>query len=70
MHLRLSGLISAVHTPLLENGNVNLLVVERQMRHLLDGGISGVFVGGTTGECHSLTVAERQQLATRWGSVA
>ena len=70
MHLRLSGLIAAVHTPLLDNGNVNLMVVERQAKYLLSGGVSGAFVCGTTGECHSLTVAERQQLAARWISVA
>ena len=70
MHLRLTGLIAAVHTPLLDNGNVNLMVVERQAKYLLSGGVSGVFVCGTTGECHSLTVAERQQLAARWISVA
>lgn len=70
MHLRLSGLIAAVHSPLLDNGNVNLMVVERQAKHILGGGISGAFVCGTTGECHSLTVAERQQLAARWVSVA
>lgn len=66
MHLRLTGLLAAVHTPLLDNGNVNLLVVERQAQLLIRHGMTGVFVGGTTGECHSLTVAERQQLATRW----
>src|SRR5512137_721709 len=68
MHLRLNGLIAAVHTPLLDTGNVNLMVVERQSQHLLRGGMAGVFVCGTTGECHSLTVAERQQLTARWVS--
>ncbi len=70
MHLRLNGLLAAVHTPLLETGNVNLMVVERQSQFLLRGGMSGVFVCGTTGECHSLTVAERQQLTARWVSLA
>ncbi|MFO0904539.1 MAG: dihydrodipicolinate synthase family protein [Pirellulales bacterium] len=66
MHLRLTGLLAAVHTPLLDNGNINLLIVERQKQLLVDAGMTGVFVCGTTGECHSLTVAERQQLAARW----
>lgn len=66
MHLKIQGLLAAVHTPLLSNGNVNLMIVERQSQHVLRGGMAGVFVCGTTGECHSLTVAERQQLAVRW----
>ncbi|MFO0871864.1 MAG: dihydrodipicolinate synthase family protein [Pirellulales bacterium] len=69
MHLRIHGLLAAVYTPLLPNGNVNLIVVERQSQHVLRSGLAGVFVCGTTGECHSLTVAERQQLAARWVSL-
>lgn len=70
MHLRLTGLLAAVHTPLLDSGQVNLMAVDKQAKRLLAGGMSGVFVGGTTGECHSLTVAERQQLAVRWMTLA
>src|SRR5262249_56119388 len=47
------------------DGSLNLLAVERQAAHLLANGISTVFVGGTTGESHSLSLSERLALAER-----
>src|SRR5262249_42077714 len=41
-----------------------------QAAHLLANGISTVFVGGTTGESHSLSLSERLALAERWLQVA
>lgn len=66
----LRGLIAAVHTPFGPGGELALKTVERQAEHLLRHGISGVFVAGTTGECHSLSVEERTRLAERWIEVA
>jgi N-acetylneuraminate lyase len=63
------GLIAAAHTPLRTDGELNLGVVERQAEHLLRDGVLAAFIGGTTGECHSLTVGERQALACRWAEV-
>src|SRR6185436_16029031 len=65
-----SGLIAAVHTPFHPDGTLNLAVVERQAEHLAGVGVQGVFICGTTGECHSLTTEERRQLAQRWSTVA
>ncbi|MCO6454493.1 MAG: dihydrodipicolinate synthase family protein [Pirellulaceae bacterium] len=70
MPRRLTGLIAAVHTPLHPDGSLRLEMIERQAELLTRHGASGVFVGGTTGECHSLTVEERMQLATRWVDAA
>jgi N-acetylneuraminate lyase len=67
---RLTGLVAAVHTPFLPDGSLNLRSVEGQAEHLLRTGVSLAFVGGTTGECASLTVDERKQLAQRWAEVA
>ena len=64
------GLIPAVHTPIGSQGELNLRVVERQAEYLSSRGLTGVFVAGTTGECHSLTVQQRQQLVARWCEVA
>lgn len=66
---KLTGLIAAPHTPFTVSGELNLAMVERQAASLLADGVSGVFIGGTTGECHSLSVDERLLLAERWSEV-
>ncbi len=68
-HRKLTGLIAAPHTPFTASGELNLAAVERQAEILDLEGVSGVFVGGTTGECHSLSVDERLRLAERWSEV-
>ncbi|HVJ80554.1 MAG TPA: dihydrodipicolinate synthase family protein [Planctomycetia bacterium] len=67
---RLEGLIAAVHTPFAADGSLNVGTIEKQAEHLIRTGVRGVFLGGTTGECHSLTVDERMALAQRWLEVA
>jgi len=66
---RLHGLVAAVHTPMGTDGSLRLEIIEKQAEHMLRNGVSAVFVGGSTGESHSLTVDERLQLAERWGQV-
>ncbi len=70
MRQNVRGLVAAVHTPFDPSGELNLNVVESQAAHLEKQGVGYAFVGGTTGECSSLTVPERLQLAERWASVA
>lgn len=70
MNDRITGLVAATHTPFAEDGSLNLAVVERQAEHLLQQGVSTVFIGGTTGESHSLTQDERLRLADRWLSLS
>ncbi|MDX2039209.1 MAG: dihydrodipicolinate synthase family protein [Isosphaeraceae bacterium] len=65
-HARLLGLTAAAHTPFAADGSLDLAVVERQAEHLARSGVAAVFVGGTTGESHSLTADERLRLARRW----
>jgi N-acetylneuraminate lyase len=67
---KLTGLVAATHTAFHADGSLNLDVVERQAEHLLRNGISTAFVGGSTGESHSLNVEERKQLTSRWVDVA
>lgn len=62
---KLSGLIAAAFTPF-ESGKVNLDLVPAYSKYLTANGVSGVFINGTTGESHSLTVDERLRLAERW----
>jgi N-acetylneuraminate lyase len=70
MTFRLTGLVAATHTPFDDDRELNLSVVEKQAEHLLRNGVGTAFVGGSTGESHSLTVAERRALAERWAAVA
>src|SRR5690349_10205207 len=69
MTQRLNGLVAATHTPFRPDGELNLAAIERQAEHLIRAGVSAVFVGGTTGESHSLTLDERLALARRWAEV-
>ncbi len=70
MNLPLTGLVAAPHTPFTPSGDLHLPAVEPLAAHLLGDGVTAVFVGGTTGECSSLTHAERRALARRWVDVA
>ena len=65
----LTGLVAATHTPFDAGGQLNLTIVEKQAAHLLRHRIATVFIGGSTGESHSLTVEERLALARRWSEV-
>jgi N-acetylneuraminate lyase len=68
--VQLKGLIAATHTPFYADGSLNLAGVEKQAAHLLSNGVTTAFIGGTTGESHSLTFEERHALAARWMEVA
>ena len=69
-HLPLIGLTAATHTPFHADGSLHLAVVEQQAEHLLANGVRTVFIGGSTGESHSLSLNERLALAQRWFEVA
>lgn len=64
--LRLEGLITAVMTPYDSEGGLNLTVVPALAAYLRKTGVKGVFVGGTTGDSLSLTLAERKALTQAW----
>jgi len=70
MDTRSTALIAATHTPFHANGELKLSVVEKQVDHLVRNGVSGAFIGGTTGECHSLSVEERLALSKYWCEAA
>src|SRR5258708_4759490 len=65
----LHGLVAATHTPFHHDGSLNLAVVEKQAAHMLKWDVGTVFIGGSTGESHSLTLEERRALAERWMAV-
>ncbi|MDD4800708.1 MAG: dihydrodipicolinate synthase family protein [Bacilli bacterium] len=63
---RLEGLVAAVFTPMNQNGEINLEAIDKYAQYLIQSGITGVFVNGTTGEGASLTTDERKQILERW----
>jgi len=62
----LTGLVAAAHTPFNKDGSLNLEAVESQALHFLKNGMKVAFIGGSTGEVHSLSVGERLRLSERW----
>ncbi|MDB6112846.1 MAG: Dihydrodipicolinate synthetase [Pedosphaera sp.] len=66
MKSKLTGLVAAPFTPMLEDGSVNLETIPQQARALAAAGVSGAFICGTTGEGFSLTTDERMRVAEAW----
>lgn len=65
---QLQGLVAAPFTPMDENGNLNLDPVGKYANHLINSGVTGAFVCGTTGEGMSLTTEERKAVLEKWVS--
>ncbi len=55
----IGGIIPPVPTPLAAGGTVDEAAIERLCRHVIEGGVSGVFALGTTGELASLSQTAR-----------
>jgi 4-hydroxy-tetrahydrodipicolinate synthase len=64
MNRPLHGIIPPMVTPLLENGNLDRHGLQSLVEHMLNGGIHGLFLLGTTGEGPSLSHSIRKQLIT------
>jgi 4-hydroxy-tetrahydrodipicolinate synthase len=56
------GVITAMATPFAEDGTVDLDGGRRLAAHLLEHGSHGLVIGGTTGECPTLTDGETIEL--------
>jgi N-acetylneuraminate lyase len=65
---RLSGLIAAPFTPMHANGDLHLELIPDYHALLLDNGIKGAFICGSTGEGVSLTMQEKMQVAEAWAT--
>ena len=59
---RFSGVIPPVVSPMLSSDQLDALAVGRIVEHLISGGVSGLFVLGTTGEGPSLTYQMRYEM--------
>ncbi|SDF77257.1 4-hydroxy-tetrahydrodipicolinate synthase [Sporomusa acidovorans] len=56
------GIIPAVITPLTPEGRFNEQAMRKLINYLIDGGVHGLFVVGTTGEFYGLTPEEKQEI--------
>lgn len=60
--LQLRGIIPPLVTPLLDQYTLDKMGVSKLLRHLIDGGVHGLFILGTTGEAVSLSYRLRQEV--------
>jgi dihydrodipicolinate synthase/N-acetylneuraminate lyase len=65
MKLPLSGVVPPMVTPLVGRDELDLAGLERLIEHILSGGVSGLFILGTTGEGPSLSYQLRRELVER-----
>src|SRR5512147_3092196 len=56
------GIIPAVITPLTAAGNFNEKAMRKLINYLLDGGVHGLFITGTTGEFYGLSPEEKREI--------
>jgi 4-hydroxy-tetrahydrodipicolinate synthase len=61
----LSGVITPLVTPLLEADELDVGGLEKLVEHVLAGGVSGIFVLGTTGEFSGLSYRLRYEMVER-----
>jgi dihydrodipicolinate synthase/N-acetylneuraminate lyase len=61
----LRGIVPPMITPLVDRDTLDAAGLERLVEHLLDGGVHGLFVLGTTGEAPSLSYCLRHELVNR-----
>lgn len=67
---KLEGLIAAPFTPMTPDGALCIPVLAKYADLLVEQGVRGVFICGTTGESASLTTAERRSVAEAWVAAA
>ena len=61
----LRGIVPPVVTPLLDRDTLDVPGLERVLEHILAGGVSGLFLLGTTGEGPGLSHRLRRELIDR-----
>jgi len=61
MKLPLSGIIPPIVTPLISNTQLDVQGLKNLIDHILDGGVHGVFILGTTGEATNLDYNLRKE---------
>lgn len=58
----LRGIIPPMITPLIDTDTLDLKGIENLVEHLVNGGVSGIFILGTTGEAQHLSIKIKAEL--------
>jgi 4-hydroxy-tetrahydrodipicolinate synthase len=61
-YIKPKGIIPAVITPLTTEGSFNEKAMRKFINYLIDGGVHGLFVVGTTGEFYGLSPEEKREI--------
>lgn len=61
-NLKPEGIIPALVTPLTAKGDINRPVLRELINHVVDGGVHGIFITGTTGEFYGLSPEARKEI--------
>ncbi len=69
MKKTLKGIVVPLVTPLLNNDKLDVEGLERLIEHVVEGGVHGVFVLGTTGESQSLGFSLREEMISRTAEI-
>ncbi len=62
MNIALKNPLSGIVPPLLDNETLDVVSLEYIIKHLIAGGVHGLFILGTTGEEQSLSYRIRKQM--------
>lgn len=62
MKKKYRGIIPPLVTPLLNNLELDIFGLEKLIEHVIEGGVHGIFILGTTGEAQSLSMELRIEL--------
>jgi 4-hydroxy-tetrahydrodipicolinate synthase len=57
--VKLRGVLPALVTPFSEDGGLDIVTLQRLVRHVIEGGCQGVVALGTTGEGYAVSLDER-----------
>ena len=61
---QLSGVIAPATTPFNQTGNIDFDAFNKQIEWLISQGVTGIAIGGSTGEGHTLSAEEVRDLVT------
>ncbi|MFA5650473.1 MAG: dihydrodipicolinate synthase family protein [Proteiniphilum sp.] len=58
----LEGIVVPLVTPLSSHGQIDIEGLNKLIEHVIEGGVHGIFVLGTTGEAQSLSMQQREEM--------
>jgi 4-hydroxy-tetrahydrodipicolinate synthase len=64
MKIKWEGVMPAVTTKFTANGELDLVMFEKNIKAQIDAGVNGIILGGTLGEASTLTKEEKEVLIT------